>query len=122
MLLILVCFGRGICVAHRFFLSGGGSVLVMFCFVLGGIYVLLIVFHFGRGIRLSYPFLFCEGVSCCTSFLCFRRRIRVAHYFFCFEREFRVAQRFFCFGRVIRVVHRFLFWEGDPWCSLFFLF
>ena len=46
MLLIDVLFWEGILAAHRFFILGVGSVLLMFCFVLGGRSVLLIVFLF----------------------------------------------------------------------------
>ena len=69
MLLIVFCFERGIRVAHRFFVLGGGSVLLIFIlfwdgdlccssfFVLRMGSVLLIVFGFGRGIRVAHRFL-----------------------------------------------------------------
>jgi hypothetical protein len=66
--ILLIFFGRGIRVAHRFFVLGGGSVLlIVFLFWEGGLYrslvfdlgggsVLLIVFCFGRWIRVVHRF------------------------------------------------------------------
>ena len=66
MLLMVFCFVRGIRVAHRFL--GGVSCCLSF-FVLGGGFVLLIVF------------LFLEGDPCCSSFFALGG-IRVSHRFF----------------------------------------